>query len=135
MKHMLCFDNPTQLRTVFSNLKASDKLWFSLNSVCAIFSVYVQTKELLFQECMAWIEGLESGKKLSSAWLPILNLGCAQLLTQNMMAPELAESKRHAQELCVKAQDSPSERNSMFSSHAEPHSKPQIRTVFIKPAR
>lgn len=110
---MFCFDNPTHLRTVFDNIQASEKLRFSLNSVCAIFSVHVQTKELLFLECMARIEGLELGKKLSNAWLPILNqaLWCARLLTQNMMAPELAGGKRHAQELCDKAQDSPSERN------------------------
>lgn len=56
MKHRLCFDNLTHLRIVFGNLKASDKLWFSLNSVCDIFSVYVPTKKLLFQECMAWIK-------------------------------------------------------------------------------
>lgn len=42
MKHMLCFDNSTHLRTVFDNLKAYDKLWFSLNLVCVIFSVHVQ---------------------------------------------------------------------------------------------
>lgn len=75
--------------------------------------MHIQTKELLFQECMAQREGLELGKKLSSAQLPILNqvLGCARLLTQSMMTPELAGGKRHAQGLCVKAQGSPSERN------------------------
>lgn len=62
---------------------------------------------------MAQTEGLELGKKPSNARLPILNqvLGCARLLTQSRMAPELAGGKRHAQGLCVKAQDSPSERN------------------------
>lgn len=62
---------------------------------------------------MAQIEDLELGKKFSDARLPILNqvLGHARLLTQSMMASELAGGKRHALGLYVKAQDSPSERN------------------------
>lgn len=94
--------NPTYSRTVFDNLKACDKLLFFLNSVRAIFSMHIQTKELLFQECMAQREGLELGKKLSSAQLPILNqvLGCARLLTQSMMTPELAGGKRCPGALC-----------------------------------
>lgn len=37
IKHMLCFDHPTHLRTVFNNSKTSDRVWFSVSSVCAVF--------------------------------------------------------------------------------------------------
>lgn len=78
MKYMLCFGHPTCLRTAFDKSKTSGRVWFSISSVCAVFSVHVQTQELLFQECMPLDRGLGAREKALQcsvdAWLAALSV-------------------------------------------------------------
>lgn len=43
MKHMLCFDHPTLLRTVLDNSKTSGTVWFSIVQ-------YMQFSECMFKQ-------------------------------------------------------------------------------------
>lgn len=144
MKHMLCFDHPTRLRTALDNPKTSDTLWFSIVrcvrfSVHAVSRVHVQTKELLFQECLSLDRGLQ---ELSSAvWLLALLIwplhqafGSVPLLTQNTHGSCVSQR----QEMCLGLlcySTRFSSRKEEKTTPAGPQPEPQMGTIPIKPAR
>lgn len=107
----------------------------------AVFSVHVQTKELLFQECMQLERGLGAREKALqhslAPWLAtLLNeaLESAPLLTQNTYGSCVSQRQETCLgPLCYSTRFS--SRKEQKTTHAGPQPESQICTVPIKPVR